>query len=153
MECLVSIEDGTRYDFVSIEFLDFEIDSTITRGSDAGSKTSDMSWPPMFKNDAAFFSWSHVTFDLSKIAHLILGQKCLKCFFEIRSLSKFLRKTASFLQHYDFSEMWYLIESGFWRHIILCDAKCSYYKHKNYTEYQFYGSNFQASDPLTRIQL
>ena len=107
-----------------------------------------MSWPPVFKIDAAFFSWSHVTFDLSKIAHLILGQKCLKCFFEIRSLSKFLRKTASFLQHYNFSEMRYLIESGFWRQMILCDAKCSYYEYKNQTKYHFYRSTFQASDPL-----
>ena len=30
MESLVSIEDGTRYDFVSIEEHEFEIDSTIT---------------------------------------------------------------------------------------------------------------------------
>ena len=121
------------------------------RGSDAGSKTSDMSWPLVFKNDAAFFSWSHVIFDLSKIAHLIQGQKCLRCFFEIKSLSKVLQKTASFLKHYDFSEMLYLIERGFWRHMILCDAKCSYYEYKNQTKYHFYRSNFQVSDPLVRV--
>ena len=92
-----------------------------------------------------FFSVDHT----SLLIHFIQGQKCLKCFFEIKSLSKVLQKTASFLKHYDFSEMRYLIESGFWRHMILCDAKCSYYEHKNHTKYQFYRSNFQASDPLT----
>ena len=120
------------------------------RVSDTSSKTSDMLWSLVFKNDAAFFSWSHVTFDLSKIAHLIQGQKCLKCFFEIKSLSKVLRKTASFLKHYDFSEMRYLIQSGFWRHMILCDAKWSYYEHKNHTKYQFYRAKFQEPHTLTK---
>ena len=32
--------------------------------------------------------------------------------------------------------------------MILCDAKCSYYEHKNHIKYQFYRSNFQASNPL-----
>ena len=64
------------------------------------------------QNEAAFDGWSHAIYDLSKIADLIQGQKCLKCFFEIRSLSKIMRKTAPFFKHYDFSEMQYLIESG-----------------------------------------
>ena len=58
--------------------------------------------------------------------------------------SKVLRKTASFLKHYDFSEMRYLIQSGSWHHMIVCDAKWSYYQHKNHTKYQFYRSYFQA---------
>ena len=32
--------------------------------------------------------------------------------------------------------MWYLIESGFECHIILCDATCSYYEQKNHTKYR-----------------
>ena len=45
--------------------------------------------------------------------HLIQGQKCLKCFYEIRILSKVARKIALFFERHDFSEMWYLIESDF----------------------------------------
>ena len=102
------------------------------------------------QNEAAFDGWSHVIYDLSKTAHLSQGQKCLKCFFEIRSLSKIMRKTAPFFKHYDFSKIRYLIEYGFSRHITLCDAKYNWYEHKNHTKYQFYWSNFQASDPLKR---
>ena len=100
------------------------------------------------QNEAAFDGWSHVIYDLSKTAHLSQGQKCLKCFFEIRSLSKIMRKTAPFFKHYDFSKIRYLIEYGFSRHITLCDAKYNWYEHKNHTKYQFYWSNFRASDPL-----
>ena len=51
------------------------------------------------QNEATFDGWSHVIYDLSKTARLIQGQKCLKWFFEIRSLSKVMRKIAPFLKH------------------------------------------------------
>mgnify|MGYP003328458232 CR=1 FL=1 len=86
------------------------------------------------QNDAAFDGWSHVIYDLSKTAHLIQGRKRFNRFFEIRSLSKIMRKTAPFFKHYDFSNVRYLIKRGFQRHIILRDAKCNWYEHKNHTK-------------------
>ena len=85
------------------------------------------------KKWSSFVRWSHVISDLSKIAHFIQGQKCLiECFFEIRSLKGVSGKMHHLLNIMIFLEMPYLIESGFLRHMILCNAKCSYYEHKNH---------------------